>query len=79
MHCHVQTARFDGKHYVLRSRLLYNGTWTLQDLLLRSPGKRTIPLRRVFLIKRDAKGKFEKYECRIVIRGQRLLKCWLGL
>jgi hypothetical protein len=45
---------------------IQNGTWTLEDL---PPGKRAIPLRWVFRIKRDAKGKFEKYKCRIVVKG----------
>jgi hypothetical protein len=42
---------------------IQNGTWTLEDL------PPAIPLRWVFRIKRDAKGKFEKYKCRIVVKG----------
>jgi hypothetical protein len=45
---------------------IQNGTWTLEDL---PPGKRAIPLKWVFRIKRDAKGKFEKYKCRVVVKG----------
>ena len=42
---------------------IQNGTWTLEDL------PPAIPLRWVSRIKRDAKGKFEKYKCRIVVKG----------
>jgi len=45
---------------------IQNGTWTLEDL---PPGIRAIPLRWVFRIKLDAKGKFEKYKGRIVVKG----------
>ena len=34
-----------------------------------TPDKRAIALKSVFRIKRDAKGKFEKYKCRIVVKG----------
>ena len=46
--------------------IIQNGTWTLEDL---PPGKRAISLRWIFRIKRDVKGKFEKYKCRIVVKG----------
>lgn len=46
--------------------IIQNKTWDLVDL---PPGKRTIPLKWVFRIKRDAKGNFEKYKARIVVKG----------
>jgi Reverse transcriptase (RNA-dependent DNA polymerase) len=46
--------------------VIQNQTWDLVDL---PPGKRAIPLKWVFRVKRDAKGNFEKYKARIVVKG----------
>jgi transposase InsO family protein len=46
--------------------VIQNKAWQLADL---PPGKKAIPLKWVFKIKRDAKGSFEKYKARIVVRG----------
>ena len=46
--------------------VIQNKTWELVDLSL---NKRAIPLKCVFKVKRDAKGFFEKYKARIVVRG----------
>jgi hypothetical protein len=46
--------------------VIQNETWDLVDL---PPGKRAIPLKWVFKVKRDAKGNFEKYKARIVVKG----------
>jgi hypothetical protein len=46
--------------------VINNNTWTLIEL---PPGKRAIPLKWVFKVKRDAKGNFEKYKARIVVKG----------
>lgn len=43
-----------------------NNTWTLVEL---PPGKHAIPLKWVFKVKRDAKGNFEKYKARIVVKS----------
>jgi hypothetical protein len=43
-----------------------NGTWQLAIL---PPDKKAIPLKWVYKIKRDAKGNFEKYKARIVVKG----------
>lgn len=48
------------------SAIIKNNTWVLSKL---PPGKKVIPLKWVFKIKRDAKGQFEKYKARIVIKG----------
>ena len=45
---------------------IQNDTWILRDL---SAGKKAIPLKWIFRIKRDAKGKFEKNKARIVVKG----------
>jgi hypothetical protein len=64
MHCPVQTPSFasDGKRKLCHGAeiiaTIQKGTWTVEDLV--PPGKRAMPLRWVFRIKRDAKGKFEK-------------------
>jgi hypothetical protein len=41
-------------------------TWVLANL---PPGKKAIPLKWIYKIKRDAKGVLEKYKARIVVRG----------
>jgi hypothetical protein len=46
--------------------IIQNQTWELTDL---PQGKRVIPLKWVFKIKRDAQGNFDKYKARIVVRG----------
>jgi hypothetical protein len=46
--------------------VIQNNTWNLVNL---PPGKRAIPLKWVFKIKRDANGNFEKYKARIVVKG----------
>src|SRR5436190_24110179 len=46
--------------------IVHNKTWELANLPL---NKRAIPLKWIFKIKRDAKGIFEKYKARIVVRG----------
>jgi hypothetical protein len=46
--------------------VIQNDTWNLVDL---PPGKRAIPLKWVFKVKHDAKGNFEKYKARIVVKG----------
>ena len=46
--------------------VIQNKTWELAEL---PPGKKAIPLKWIFKIKRDAKGVFEKYKARIVVRG----------
>jgi Reverse transcriptase (RNA-dependent DNA polymerase) len=46
--------------------VIQNKTWDLVDF---PPGKRAIPLKWVFRIKCDAKGNFEKYKARIVVKG----------
>ncbi len=46
--------------------VIQNKTWELAKL---PPGKKAIPLKWIFKIKRDAKGVFEKYKARIVVRG----------
>jgi hypothetical protein len=46
--------------------VIQNQTWSLVDL---PPGKRAIPLKWVFKVKHDAKGNFEKYKARIVVKG----------
>jgi transposase InsO family protein len=43
-----------------------NGTWELSDL---PPGKRTIPARWVFAIKRDSDGNILRYKARLVAKG----------
>jgi Reverse transcriptase (RNA-dependent DNA polymerase) len=43
-----------------------NGTWQLADL---PEGKKVLPLKWVYKVKRDAKGNFEKYKARIVVKG----------
>lgn len=45
---------------------VHSGTWQLASL---PAGKKVIPLKWVFKIKQDAKGNFEKYKARIVVRG----------
>jgi Reverse transcriptase (RNA-dependent DNA polymerase) len=46
--------------------VIQNKTWELADL---PPDKKAIPLKWIFRIKRDAKGIFEKYKARIVVKG----------
>ena len=46
--------------------IIQNKTWELAEL---PPGKKAIPLKWIFKVKRDAKGVFEKYKARIVVRG----------
>src|SRR5579862_1368518 len=46
--------------------VIKNRTWELVNL---PPGKKAIPLKWVFKTKRDAKGFFEKYKARIVVKG----------
>ena len=46
--------------------IIQNKTWELAEL---PPGKKAIPLKWIFKIKRNAKGVFEKYKARIVVRG----------
>ena len=64
----MQTGSSGGKGYLCAEFIatIQNGACTLEYL---PPGKRAIPLRWVFRIKRDAKRKFEKYKCRIVVKG----------
>ena len=46
--------------------VIQNKTWVLVEL---PSGKRAIPLKWVFKIKRDAQGKLDKYKARIVVKG----------
>jgi hypothetical protein len=46
--------------------VIQNKTWELAEL---PPGKKAIPLKWIFEVKRDAKGVFEKHKARIVVRG----------
>jgi len=46
--------------------VIQNKTWELAEL---PPGKKAISLKWIFKVKRDAKGVFEKYKARIVVRG----------
>ena len=46
--------------------IIHNKTWDLVDLPM---GKKAIPLKWVYKIKHDAKGNFEKYKARIVVKG----------
>src|SRR5438046_10060775 len=45
--------------------VIQHRTWELTNL---SSGKRVIPLKWIYKIKRDAKGVLEKYKARIVVR-----------
>jgi Reverse transcriptase (RNA-dependent DNA polymerase) len=46
--------------------VIQNDTWSLVDL---PQGKRAISLKWVFKVERDARGNFEKYKARIVVKG----------